>query len=161
MINMAELNTNLAYDLSRYEERYERARSREHIKPKKAAKPSEAPAAAAAVMLLAAAGALLSLCISSKADIATIHAQIVEQEAIVQSLEQENTRMLTELEQKSSQKAVEEYAENILGMQKLNKSQIEYISLSSGNVVEISEKNDNIFTQIKIAIDNFLEYLRG
>lgn len=158
---MADRNSNLAYDLSRYEARDERARSREHIKPKVSAKPSETPAAMAAVLLIAAAGALLSLCITSKADIASVHAEIVEQEAVVQALEQENTRMLTELEQKSSQKAVETYAEEILGMQKLNKSQIEYVSLSSGNMVEIPEKSDNIFTRIKNSFDNFLEYLRG
>ena len=62
-----------------------------------------------AVILIAAAGALLSLCISSKADIAAVHAAIVNEEAQVLALEQENTRMKTELEQKSSQKAVESY----------------------------------------------------
>lgn len=158
---MAERNSNLAYDLSRYEARDERAKAREHIRPKTAPKPSEAPAAAMAVMLIVAAGALLSLCITSKADIAAVHAAIVEQESIVHSLEQENTRMKTELEQKSSQKAVETYAENILGMQKLGKSQIEYVSLASGNMVEISENNDNVFTKIKHAFDNFVEYLKG
>lgn len=159
---MADRNTNLAYNLSRYEARDERAkvREREHIRPKTAAKPSETPAAILMVLLIAAAGALLTLCISSKADIAAIHAEIVEQEAEVHALEQENTRMKTELEQKSSQKAVEAYAEEILGMQKLDKSQIEYISLTSGNMVEITSNGGNIFTQIKNAFDEFLEYLR-
>ncbi len=158
---MADRNSNLAYDLSRYEARDERAKSREHIKPKTAPKPSEAPAAAMAVMLIIAAGALLSMCISSKADIAAVHAAIVAQEAEVASLQQENNTMKMALEQKSSQKAVETYAEEILGMQKLDNSQVEYVSLESGNMVEISEKNDNVFTRIKLAFDNFVEYLRG
>ena len=158
---MAERNSNLAYDLSRYEARDERARQRKNITPKAAKKPSETPAAILAVILIAAAGALLSLCISSKADIAAVHAAIVNEEAQVLELEQENTRMKTELEQKSSQKAVENYAENVLGMQKLNKAQIEYISLESGNIAEISSSNDNIFKKIKQAMDNFVEYLKG
>lgn len=157
---MADRYSNLAYDLSRYEAREERAKSREHITPKKAEKPSETPAAIATIFLIAMAGLLITACITSKADIAAVHAAIVEQEAVVQALEQENTRMKTELEQKSSQKAVETYAEEILGMQKLDKSQVEYVSLESGNVAEISTKSDDPFTKIKNSIDNFVEYLK-
>ncbi len=160
---MADRNTNLAVDLRRYEARSERAQMRaaSNIKPKRAAKASQTPAAIMLVVLIAAAGALIAMCISSKADIAAMHAEIVEAEQDVDALINENTRMKLELEQKSSQKTVEEYAENILGMQKLDKSQIEYISLTSGNMVEISEKDGNIFTRLKNAFDKFLEYLRG
>lgn len=158
---MADRYSNLAYDLSRYEDRAERAKQRENIKTRKAPKPSETPAAIVTVILIGALGAMLAGLVSSKADIASVHAQIVAQEAEVQSLEQENTRMKTELEQKSSQKAVETYAEEILGMQKLEQSQREYISLESGNVVEIPEREENIFTKIKNSFDKFVEYIRG
>ena len=69
--------------------------------------------------------------------------------------------MQAEIESKSSRKAVESYAENILGMQKLDKSQCEYVSLESGNVIEIPEENDNIFVDIKNAVSEFIDYLRG
>lgn len=157
---MADRYANLAYDISRYEERDERAKQRMNIKPRVAAKPSETPAAVLTVLLIIAAGMLLYACIASKADIAKVYVDIVSEEAMVKTLEQENTRMKTELEQKSSQKIVEDYAENVLGMQKLDKSQIEYISLESGNKAEVSAANDNIFTDIKQAMDNFVEYLR-
>ena len=101
------------------------------------------------------------MCITSKADIAAVHAAIVEQEAVVQSLQQENVSMATRLEQKSSQKVVEDYAENVLGMQKLDNAQVEYVSLESGNKVEISEESDNIFTKIKNCFNSFVEYLKG
>ena len=113
------------------------------------------------VMLLIATGALISLCITSKADIASVHAAIVDQEAVVRSLEQENVSMMTRLEQKSSQKVVEDYAENVLGMQKLDNAQVEYVSIESGNKAEISDSNDNIFTKIKNGFNSFLEYLKG
>ena len=156
---MADRNSNLAVDLARYEARAERANAHRNIRSKAVtAKPSETPAATAAVLLLVAIGILLSACIASKANIAAVHAAIIKQEAEVASLEQENRRMLTELEQKSSQKAVEDYAENVLGMQKLEKSQVEYVSLESGNVVEISEKETNFFTELLHKLDELAEY---
>ena len=162
---MAARNTNLAYSLSQYEEREERTNARENtrqnIKSHKAAKPQTAVHPVFMVMLLIATGALISLCITSKADIASVHAAIVDQEAVVRSLEQENVSMMTRLEQKSSQKVVEDYAENVLGMQKLDNAQVEYVSLESGNKAEISDSSDNIFTKIKNGFNSFLEYLKG
>ena len=79
----------------------------------------------------------------------------------VEHLRMEYFRMETEIERKSALNSVEEYAENILGMQKLDKAQIEYLSLENGNVIEISEDSDNIFVKAKHAIEDFVEYLRG
>ncbi len=160
---MAQFDTNLAYNISQYEAREERERSRskENIKVRPAKEVSQTPAAVGTVLFVIAVGALLFATVSSKADIATVHADIVAQEAVVQSLRQDNSRMKMELEQKSSQKAVETYAEDVLGMQKMDKSQIEYVSLESGNKVEISDSNSNIFTDIKNAADKFMEYLKG
>ena len=56
---------------------------------------------------------------------------------------------------------MESYAEDILGMQKLDKSQIEYVSVSNGSVVDIPENDDNIFVKIKNGVSDFLDYLRG
>lgn len=160
---MAARNTNLAYSLSQYEEREERTSihedKREHIKSHRTARSSVHPAAM--VMLLLATGVLISMCVTSKADIASVHAAIVEAEEDVRTLEQENVSMMTRLEQKSSQKVVEDYAENVLGMQKLDNAQVEYISLESGNKAEINDSSDNIFTKIKKGFDSFVEYLRG
>lgn len=160
---MADRNSNLAYDLSRYENYEERAsqRRQNNIKTRTAAKPKPLIAAPMLVLLIILAGGMLSLCITSKANIAAVHAAIVDQEAAVRALEQENVSMITRLEQKSSQKVVEDYAENVLGMQKLDNAQVEYISLESGNKVEIPEQDNNIFLKIKNAVDSFVEYLKG
>lgn len=155
------LNSNLAYNISRVEDRAEREQLRSRITPRKAAKPSEAPVAAFAILILALMGGLILLCVYSKADIATVHAEIIKEEAAVKELEQENTRMKTELEQKSSQKAVEAYAENVLGMQKLEKSQIEYVSLESGNVIEVADRRNDVFADIKDLWDSVVEYFKS
>ena len=56
-----------------------------------------------------------------------------------------------------SQKTVEEYAVNVLGMQKLERSQTEYITIDSGNVVEVSKKNESVFAKIKYELDRLKE----
>lgn len=158
---MADRNSNLAYDIARYEASAERANARSNIRSRSSNKTgtSEFFASIPAILIIAAAGILLCFCISSKAEVAAVHATIIDAEADVADLEQENRRMITELEQKSSQKTVEDYAENVLGMQKLDKSQVEYISLESGNVVEINETESNVFTDIKHFIDSIGEYI--
>ncbi|MDY3791439.1 MAG: hypothetical protein SOZ56_03050 [Oscillospiraceae bacterium] len=160
---MADRNSNLAYDLSRYENYEERAsQRRQDIKSRSTAvKPKPVIAAPMLVLLIIMAGAMLSFCITSKANIAAVHAAIVDEEATVRALEQENVSMVTRLEQKSSQKVVEDYAENVLGMQKLDNAQVEYISLESGNKVEIPEQDTSVLRKIKNAFDSFVEYLRG
>ena len=97
----------------------------------------------------------------TKYENAALHAEITAQTKYVQMLESENVRMQTEIEEKTALKSVESYAEDILGMQKLDKSQIEYVSVSSGSVIDIPENDDNIFVKIKNGVSDFLEYLRG
>lgn len=99
--------------------------------------------------------------VSAKVEATDVRNQINEQQKIVNTLKSENTRMQAEIESKTSRKTVESYAENILGMQKLDKSQCEYISLESGNVIEIPEDEDNFFVKLYNKVSDFLEYLRG
>ncbi|MCM1577534.1 MAG: septum formation initiator family protein [Ruminococcus sp.] len=159
---MAQRSTNLAYDISRYE-KYERIEAVKKaapvIKGERAARPSLTPITAVSMAMIIGIGLMLTLFVTSKADIAAVHADIIAATAEVQALQQENNRMKTELEQKSSQKAVETYAEEILGMQKLEKSQMEYVSLESGNMVEISEKPETVAAKVKSFFDKVLEYL--
>lgn len=154
-------NSNLAYDFSRYEQREERVRQAPKIKGKAAASASAASDAFKAFQMIVVISVAAFMMISAKADIAQIHQEITELKADVQILENENSSMQASLETKSSMKAVEDYAENILGMQKLDKSQIEYVSLENGNVAEIPESESDIFTKIKQTFEDFAEYLHG
>lgn len=156
---MAERNTNLAYDISRYETIEAVRREAPAIRSQRAAKPSLTPITMVSVAMVIGIGLMLTMFVSSKADIAAVHADIVAAKEEVQELQQENSRMKTELEQKSSQKTVEAYAEDILGMQKLDKSQIEYVSLEGGNMVEISEKDESFIAKVKGFFNGLLEYI--
>ena len=156
---MAERNTNLAYDISRYETIETVRREAPAIRSQRAAKPSLTPITLVSVTMVVGIGIMLTMFVSSKADIAAVHADIVAAKEEVQELQQENNRMKTELEQKSSQKAVEAYAEDILGMQKLDKSQIEYVTLEGGNMVEITEKDESLAAKLKSFFNGILEYI--
>lgn len=56
--------------------------------------------------------------------------------------EAENVRLQSELESKMSAKNVEDYAENVLGMIKINSSQIQYIKIQTDDVVSIPEQEE-------------------
>lgn len=152
----------LAYDLSKYENAVPKLTSDEKTKIKvRKAKPEAAGSAPKIIVLALAAGLLLGLVIYGKVENAAIHSEISAETKYVDILRSENVRMQTEIESKSALKSVEEYAVNVLGMQKLDKSQIEYLSLENGNVVDIPDNSDNLFVRIKHAFEDFVEYLRG
>lgn len=153
---------NLAYDLSKYENTVRKPQSGEKTKIKvQRAKPETTGSAPKIIVLCMLAGILLGLVIYGKVQNAAIHNEITEQTKYVDMLRSENVRMQTEIESKSALKSVEEYATNVLGMQKLDKSQIEYLSIENGNVVDIPDRNENLFVKIKHAFEDFVEYLRG
>lgn len=149
---------NLAYDLTKYEDVAPEKAPKIRVRRQKAENVGSAPKL---IVTTVAAGALLGAVIYGKVENTAIHSEIAAQSQYVEMLASENVRMQSELEEKTALKSVENYAEQILGMQKLDKSQIEYVSISNGNVADIPEDNENIFVRIKHSFDDFVEYLRG
>ena len=148
---------NLAYDLEKFEEVAPEKTPKIRVKRK-----SENTGSAPKLIITAlAAGLLLGTLIYGKVEHTAIHSEIAAQTQYVDMLASENVRMQSELEEKTALKSVESYAENILGMQKLDKSQIEYVSISNGNIVDIPENDDNIFVRLKNSFNDFVEYLKG
>ena len=129
---------NAAYDLSKYENAAPRLTDGEKSKiVVRRAKPR--PTASAPKILITAVMAVLvlSLVVYPKVQQATVMSDINKLNDQVMILESENVRMQTAIESKSALKAVEDYAVDVLGMQKLDKSQIEYLSIENGNVIDI------------------------
>jgi uncharacterized protein HemX len=154
--------SNTAYDLSKYENAAPKLTREEKSKIKvKKATPATTGSPLKIIALTVAVGLMLGLVIYAKVENAAIHTEINAETKAVDILRSENVRMQTEIESKSALKSVEEYAENVLGMQKLDKSQIEYLSLENGNVVDIPDNDENLFVKIKRVFENFVEYLRG
>lgn len=76
-------------------------------------------------------------------------------------VEAENVRLQSELESKMSAKNVEDYAENVLGMQKIDSSQIKYIKIQTDDVVNIPAQDEGVLGKIKAFLDRCVEYFRG
>ena len=152
----------IAANVARYEELEEQQRIQEvAAHPKMVViKRSQAPAALKAIIVIAVSTVLLAMCLASKAEIASIHAEIITEKENLENLRKENTRMAAAIEEKSSNKAVEEYAEKVLGMQKLERAQTEYITIDGGNVVEVNETEDSFAKRFAYEFEKFTEKLR-
>ena len=76
------------------------------------------------------------------------------------TLQNENISLESELAQKTGLTKVEDFAENQLGLQKLDKSQIEYVEIDEKTTAEVVTPEDsNIFVKIKDWFKGALEYL--
>lgn len=153
---------NAAYDLSKYENAAPKLTEGEKSRiVVRKAKPRQASSAPKILITAIMAVLVLSLVVYPKVQQATIMSDINKLNDQVMILESENVRMQTAIESKSALKAVEDYAVDVLGMQKLDKSQIEYLSIENGNVIYIPEENENFFVKLKHSFEDFLEYIRG
>jgi cell division protein FtsL len=151
---------NLAYDFEHFEkvETEENRQAKIRIHAKSAAK------IGSPIKLLVMCSVVLCcllLVVKSYSDLAAISDEIAKTQAEVLTLSSEHVRMEAKIEGRSAIRYVEEYAENILGMRKIEKSQIEYIDITGGNQIIVPETEKGFFTQAKEQLDEFLEYLRG
>jgi cell division protein FtsB len=104
---------------------------------------------------------LLSLPLLSEAQNTELSRQIAAKEAELDELKSENVRLMTDIESKSAIKSVQSYAEDVLGMQKLDKSQIEYVKTDGGSEVIIPEYEKGFFTSLYNNFLDFLDYIGG
>ncbi|MBD5144055.1 MAG: hypothetical protein HDT22_10700 [Ruminococcus sp.] len=104
---------------------------------------------------------LLAAVIFSNVQQLQVTSDITQKQQEYSDLQSENVRMKSELAGKTSNKNVQEYAENVLGMHALNSSQVEYMQIQKNDVVEIPENDQNIFVKIKNWFDDFVAYLQG
>lgn len=65
------------------------------------------------------------------------------------------------VEGQASIRNIKEYAEDRLGLQKLDRSQIQYIQIQTEDEVVVEEPDQNIFVQIKRKFNDLIAYLRG
>lgn len=99
--------------------------------------------------------------IYTKVEVNEIYNEIASTKKNIELLTSENVRMQSELEAKMSMKNVEDYAENMLGLTKLSKSQIVYMEVQADSVVEVTPENESVFVTIRDKVNNLLEYILG
>lgn len=105
--------------------------------------------------------AMLGAVIYSNVQQLQINNLITEKQQEYTDLQSDNVRMQSEIAGRTSNKNIQEYAEQVLGLRPIDSSQINYIEVQTNDVVQIPEAEQNIFVKIKIWFDNFVEYLRG
>lgn len=103
---------------------------------------------------------LLFTMIWGRVEISSLCSQQTSQEETLAQLQSENVSLESELAQKTSKTKVEEYATKKLGLQKLDKSQIEYVKVDSGSTAKVVKSDDgNVFLKIKHWFSSALEYI--
>lgn len=105
--------------------------------------------------------AIVSALIFSNVQQLQINQEITAKQKELTDLQSENVRMQSEIAGKTSNKKIQEYAEDVLGMRVIDASQIEYVQIQTADVVEIPEAEQNIFVKAKQWWDELVEYLRG
>ncbi len=105
--------------------------------------------------------ALFYFVINSYVQLNEVYSDISEATTQLNELRSENVRMQTELEGQASIRNIKEYAEERLGLQKIDQSQIQYIQIQTEDEVIVEEPEQNIFIKIKHWFVDLIEYLRG
>ncbi len=158
---MAYQNGNLAYDISVYEPKVrEPVRQRQ---PRIEVKKNTVVKSQSAVKILISAAAVLALMFAmlyGKVETNRLFGEATALEQQLRTLESENVALAAEYDSRTSLKNVEQYAQETLGLQKLDKSQIEYVEFEGDTVIEVVDsESKNIFVTIKNWFANLYEYL--
>ena len=151
---------NVAYDLSMYESLLEQ-------KPEKEAKPQhqaktvklknkKAFQTAVRALSLAVILSMIIGVIYTNSQITEITTDIATVQSEITELESEKAYLEFTLESRMSLSEIEDYAVNVLGMVKMDSTQVEYIEIESENKVELN--SDNLGDRIEEAVQPVLSY---
>ncbi len=163
-------NSNLAYDLSVYEPKPVKKQepktlpaqnAKPEIKVKTNAQVDRSGISALGVFVKAAVilGILFAV-LYGNVETNRLFNEITKLQNELNSLQAENISLAAEYESVTSLKNVEDYAEDVLGLKKLDKAQIEYVEMEGDKVIEIVEPADtNIFVAIRNWWNEVCEYI--
>lgn len=103
----------------------------------------------------AAVALIIGFIIVGQVQLTELNEQIVDAQNTLANAQSVYTENEMKVEAGLSSSAIEEYAENNLGMTKASNAQKEFVSLSGGDKAEVfSQKDENIFTQFFDSVAN-------
>jgi len=151
---------NVAYDLSMYESLLEQKPEKQQ-KPQQQAKTvklknKKAFRTALSVLSIAVVVSMIIGIIYTNSQITEITTNISQVQNDITELESEKAYLEFTLESRMSLSEIEDYAVNVLGMVKMDSTQVEYIEIESENKVELS--GDNIGDRIEEVVQPVLSY---
>lgn len=154
---MAKVN-NLAYDYSIYENLPVKQPER-RIQVRKNTAEIQTVSAIKAFLLAVAALCLLCAILYGKVEISKLYGENAALNRQLTNLKSSNVALETQLEEKTSLQAIEDYAENTLGLKKLDNSQKDYVHVQKENKIEVVKEDDNVFVSVKNWVKDVLEYI--
>ena len=160
-------NTNLAYDLSRFDtterdrrekERRENEKSKIHLAPQISLSKSGSKLKLVAVVAVFFAALLCVTYCNAKSDDAA--RQVIKQESILASALDDNVMLQNKLDAVANIGYCETYATETLGMTKVNPTQKKYIVVNTEDLIKVEEEQPAGFVEsIKNWFDSVMEYL--
>ena len=164
-----QYESNLAYDLSRFdvaeqEEQYRiRQEKQEKAKQEIRMNSRSVSRSGSRLKVVASVGAIFAaLCIVNfQMTTADDWARMVtDQKAMLTAAQEENSLLQSRLEKKVNTSYVEEYASTELGMAKVSNSQIKYLSVNTESLIEVhSDGTGTIFDSVNRWFGDMLEYI--
>lgn len=152
--------TNAAYDLSRFDTEATKAPQTKpaqmevvHTELKKS---TVVKGFILAVFVMAVCSAMLY----SMVRINELSNQVTAETEMLDKLKSEGVVLETRLDSEMSLENVEEYAKNVLGMQKIETSQMQCINIKTDNVITSTAKNKSFFDILSDAAQGLMEYLK-
>ena len=158
--------SNLAYDLSMYDNaaRREQEREQERERERRARQikmnmHSVSRSGSKLAVTAVALGALWAVNVQfTKVD--DIARKVEDQRALLAEAQEENSLLQSRLDSKANISYIEEYAANELGMAKVTNSQINYLDVNTENLIEVTpENNGSIFSAVADWFGDLLEYI--
>lgn len=161
-------NSNLAYDLSRFDNSARQQRDEERKKEAEARKMRLAPLASpaksgkilgAVVIILLIFGALYAVnYVNAKKD--DSYRELTKGQELYQSVLDDNALLQSKLDAKVNIGFIEEYAVNTLKMTKIGSSQKKYVPMNTQSLIEIeNDDSEGFWGSLKKSFDSFLEYM--
>lgn len=161
-------NTNLAYDLSRFDNSDRERREKQRKKEEQARKIRMAPAASlsksgvkmkafAVIAALFMAFFAVNYYNTKKDD---TQRQVIEQQELLNAAMDDNALLQSKLDAKANIAYIEQYAKDKLKMNKVGSTQKKYISVNTESLIE-AEKDDSegFLGSVKKGFRSFLEYI--
>ena len=152
--------SNVAYDLSRFdvEEREKKTKTAPHIKMH-ATSVAKSGNWFVTIVLVTFAAVVAFFFISSKAALSEVTTQISSKTTELQEAKSENVRLQAQLDNMVNLSKVEEMAISELGLRKTTKNQVRYIYVQDRTMVQVAEKEENVFASLKNWLDGVSDYL--
>ena len=161
-------NTNLAYDLSRFDNSERQRREQQREKEAEARKIRMAPPVSDAksgtkfkafvvIAALFAAFYAVNYYNTKKDD---TYRLVIEQQEILNAVTDDNVLLQSKLDAKANIAYIEQYAKDTLKMSKVASTQKKYISVNTESLIEVEKDDSESFLgSIKKGFKTFLEYI--